>query len=151
MAEVWFYHLSQMALERVLPDLCEKVIERGWKAFLHCENDTQMALLSNALWGQKPLSFIAHGLQSAEFSTLQPILLGAEIEQAQQRDVYLSACAQQWPDLSGYVRAILIFKDQDSGHLDWARKAWGQLKAEGHALSYWQQDENGKWFKKTSS
>ncbi len=30
--EVLFYHLEQQALEKVLPSLVEKTLERGWRA-----------------------------------------------------------------------------------------------------------------------
>ena len=36
MTEVLFYHLEQQPLERVLPSLLERTLERGWRAVVQC-------------------------------------------------------------------------------------------------------------------
>ena len=34
MAELWFYHLERSELERALPPLLEKCLQRGWRALV---------------------------------------------------------------------------------------------------------------------
>ena len=34
MAELWFYHLERGELERALPPLLEKCLQRGWRALV---------------------------------------------------------------------------------------------------------------------
>ena len=48
----------------------------------------------------------------------------------------------------GYERVVLIFDGDDPEALDAARADWKKVKASGHAASYWQQDEAGRWEKK---
>ena len=36
MTEVLFYHLERQPLERVLPNLLERTLERGWRAVVQC-------------------------------------------------------------------------------------------------------------------
>ena len=34
MAELWFYHLERTELEKALPPLLEKCLQRGWRALV---------------------------------------------------------------------------------------------------------------------
>jgi DNA polymerase-3 subunit chi len=52
------------------------------------------------------------------------------------------------PDLAGYERVVFMFDGYDETQLGLARNQWKKLKGEGHALSYWQQNRDGRWEKK---
>ena len=41
-----------------------------------------------------------------------------------------------------------MFDGYDQAQLEGARAHWKTLKAEGHALTYWQQNQDGRWVKK---
>ena len=52
------------------------------------------------------------------------------------------------PPVGGYERVVFMFDGYDQAQLEGARAHWKTLKAEGHALTYWQQNQDGRWVKK---
>ena len=48
-------------------------------------------------------------------------------------------------NLDGSDRVFVLFDGNDDAALSVARGQWKALKGEGHALSYWQQDDAGRW------
>lgn len=151
MPEIWFYHLEQTPLEQALPDLLEKVVARGWKAYVHFASsgleDDKIQALDNHLWTYNPASFLAHGREGDELATMQPILLGASGELANAPDVYLSVAPVDLPDIDGLQRCLVVFEGADEDHLTWARARWKSLKAQGANLAYWKQNGQGRWEK----
>ena len=59
--EVLFYHLEQQTLDKVLPTLVEKTLERGWRAVVQAGTQERLAAIDLALWTYKEDSFLAHG------------------------------------------------------------------------------------------
>ena len=51
-------------------------------------------------------------------------------------------------DVSPYVRVAYVFDGRDREAVAKAREAWQAAKARGDAVSYWQQDESGRWQQK---
>jgi len=47
----------------------------------------------------------------------------------------------------GYERIVYLFSGHDPDAVIEARAAWRALR-DGNAVTYWQQDENGRWAKK---
>ena len=64
MTEVLFYHLERQPLDRVLPSLLEKTLERGWKAVVRCGSEQRLEALDLALWTYRDDSFLPHGKQA---------------------------------------------------------------------------------------
>ena len=52
------------------------------------------------------------------------------------------------PDLAQYERVVMLFDGNDPEAVDRARATWTAAKAAGHAATYWQQNDRGKWEKK---
>ena len=61
MTEVSFYHLQKVGLERALPKLLEKALERGLKAVVVAGSDERVESLNSSLWTYEAASFLAHG------------------------------------------------------------------------------------------
>ncbi len=59
--EVLFYHLERQPLERVLPSLLEKTLERGWRAVVQSGSEERLESLDTALWTYSEDSFLPHG------------------------------------------------------------------------------------------
>ncbi len=149
MPEYWFYHLDASPVETVLPDLLDKVAARGWRAYVHGRDDTGIQALDRHLWTYDAASFLAHGREGEGNETLQPVLLGASGGMANRPDVYVSVAPQDLPDVDGLQRCLMVFDGADEAHLGWARMQWKALKTKGAALAYWQQDERGRWERKS--
>ncbi|MEA3002974.1 MAG: polymerase subunit chi [Sphingomonadales bacterium] len=134
-----FYHLGASPLERVLPNICEKVLASGERLLVVAEEDL-LARLDEQLWTGAKDSFLPHGRRNAE---AQPILLATE-PAAANGAVNIALADGRWREEAlGFARIFFFF---DAGRRDEARIVWRALKANPEAEPrYWKQDENGKW------
>ena len=48
-------------------------------------------------------------------------------------------------DISGLTRAVILFDGNDAEAVEQARAGWKRFRAAGHEVSYFQQDESGRW------
>jgi DNA polymerase-3 subunit chi len=78
----------------------------------------------------------------------QPVLLTSTEENLNQASVRFVVDGANPPPLGDYTRVVFMFDGHDQGQLENARAQWKILKGEGHALTYWQQSEGGRWVKK---
>lgn len=145
MTEVWFYHLERTTVARTLPDLLSKVAGRGWRAYVHGIEETTLSTLDASLWTYSAESFLAHGSESDPNADRQPILLGTSGAMANSPETYVSVEPADIPGLDGLERALIIFEGVDEAHLTWAREQWKRMKSKGLTLSYWKQNDLGRW------
>lgn len=148
MTEVLFYHLQRQPLEKVLPLLLEKSLERGWRALVRATTDERLAALDDHLWTYSDESFLPHGTEREPDAGDQPVVLtlsernlnGAAI-------LFLVEGAPVPDDASDYQRLVLLFDGNDEDALAAARAQWKAVKGAGHDATYWQQDARGRWEK----
>lgn len=150
--EVWFYHLERQALEAALPTLAEKALARGWRVVVQAGGEAALKRLDDALWAADPVKFLPHGLASDPRADRQPILLttggdkdGGSPNGAALRMYVDGAEVDLDPAAAGYERAMVLFDGRDEDAVAAARRQWSRLKAQGFALAYWQQSEEGRW------
>ncbi|MGV7031881.1 DNA polymerase III subunit chi [Methylobacterium symbioticum] len=149
MTEILFYHMQRQPLERVLPNLVERSLERGWQAAIQAVSEERLQALDDGLWSYTDESFLPHGTDREPDAGSQPVVLtlrdlnpnGASIR-------FLVEGADLPPDAADYARICILFDGTDQDALLRAREQWRQAKAAGHAVAYWQQDESGRWNKK---
>ncbi len=137
-----FYHLASTPLERVLPRICEKLLEEGQRLLVVAEEPV-LRQLDEQLWTHAPDSFLPHGRSDKVAANKQPILLSAEVEPLNgAQNVALADGI--WRDQAlSFDRTFYLF---DNAHLDPARGAGRSLKGHGAAEPrYWKQDDRGKW------
>lgn len=147
MSEIFFYHLQRVSLDRALPQLLEKCLERGWRVAVQAEDAERIAALDEALWTYADESFLPHGTM-AEGAADHPIVLLSGGENPNGAAVRVLVDGAPFGDLAPYVRVLLLFDGNDDDAVALARRQWSDLKAQGHALTYWQQDERGRWERK---
>lgn len=147
MPELWFYHLERSELERALPPLLEKCLQRGWRALVRGGLQDRLDALDTILWTFKDESFVPHGMDTAPKPERQPVLLtlGAGNPNAAQA-LFLIDGAEPG-DLSSFERTCLMFDGRDEAALQSARSRWKEAKAAGLTASYWREDASGKWEK----
>lgn len=151
MTEVWFYHLTRQPLERVLPALLEKTLQRGWRAVVQSGSEERIAALDDLLWTYSDSSFLAHGTARDGDVEMMPVFLTAEASNpngAQARFMVDGADVSAIAADGAYERVLILFDGNDDEQLMAARANWKQLKDAGLAVSYWQQSEAGGWDKK---
>lgn len=146
--EVWFYHLEQSTLDRVLPELLEKTLARGWKALVRSDSHDRLEHLDGWLWSWKDDSFLPHGLASEPDAARQPILLTDQAGNPNGAQALFIIDGAECGPLDGFERCILLFDGRDEGAVAEARRRWRLFKGEARPISYWQQNERGGWEKK---
>jgi DNA polymerase-3 subunit chi len=148
MTEVHFYHLQRQPLEKALPQLIEKCLERGWNCVVQAASDERMEALDALLWTYRDDGFLPHGTdREAEAAQMPVVLTTKDVNpnNAKARFLVDGAVAD---DLKTYERAIYLFDGNDPDAVDAARDNWKEAQGEGFETIYWQRDANGRWEKK---
>ncbi|HLL27796.1 MAG TPA: DNA polymerase III subunit chi [Xanthobacteraceae bacterium] len=148
MTEVHFYHLQSQPLERALPALIEKCLERGWRCVVQAASDERIDALDTLLWTYRDDSFLAHGTDRDADAAEHPVVLTTKDANPNRSNVRFFVDGVVAGDLSGYQRAIILFDGNDPDAVDTARDQWKEAAGEGFAVIYWQQDRDGRWQKK---
>jgi DNA polymerase III subunit chi len=146
MTEIFFYHLQRVPLDRALPQLLEKCLERGWRVAVQAEEAERLAALDEALWTYADDAFLPHGTLAEGADHPIVLLSGPANPNGAAVRVLVDGAPPQ--DLAGYQRALILFDGNDDEAVALARRQWSALKGEGHTLAYWQQDDGGRWTRK---
>lgn len=146
--EVWFYHLEQATLDRVLPELLEKTLAKGWRAIVRAPSQERIEHLDGWLWAWKDDSFLPHGTAAEPDADRQPILLTTDMGNPNAAQALFIVDGAECGPLDGFERCILLFDGRDDEALAEARKRWKAFTAAGQPASYWRQTERGAWEKK---
>ena len=149
MTEILFYHLHRQPLERVLPTLLQKSIERGWRVVVQASSEERVAALDAHLWTFREDSFLPHGTAREAEAREQPILLTVDDDNPNGANVRFLLDGTGVPaDAAAYQRIVLLFDGEDPDALAAARARWSEAKAAGFDVTYWQPDEDGRWQRK---
>ena len=148
MSEIFFYHLQRQPLERVLPVLVEKCLERGWRVVVQAASEERVAALDDLLWTYSDASFLPHGTEGGGEVEHQPVVLTAGDGNPNGAEVRMLVDGAAGPDAAAYVRTLLLFDGNDAEAVAAARERWRGFAAAGHSVVYWQQDEDGRWGRK---
>src|SRR5262249_26991613 len=73
--EVLFYHLQGQSIDRVLPTLLEKSLERGWRIVVQAASDERVDALDAHLWTYRDDGFLPHGTYRESEAAAQPVVL----------------------------------------------------------------------------
>ena len=111
-----------------------------------------MAALDEALWASTEPDWLPHGSArtmngKAGYAALQPIWLTAGEDCPNGARYLFLLDGASVPPGEGFDRVFDLFGGGDAAALEAARGRWAAAKAEGEALTYWQQGERG-WVKK---
>ena len=146
MTELLFYHLHRQPLERVLPTLLEKSLERGWRVVVQSSSEERIEALDAHLWTFRDDSFLPHGTHKESAAGEQPILLTLNDDNPNGAAVrFLIDRAPVPADAAAYQRIVVLFDGEDEDAVAEARARWTAAKAQGFEVTYWQCDEEGRW------
>ena len=148
MTEVLFYHLENQPLERVIPVLLEKSLERGWTAVIEAGSRERAEALDTVLWTYRDDSFLPHGLAGTAADERQPVLITTETDNPNGANVRFFVDRAVPQAVAGYDRVVYLFSGHDPEAVAEARLAWKALSVPENAVTYWQQDPGGRWVKK---
>jgi DNA polymerase-3 subunit chi len=146
LTEILFYHLQGQPLDRVLPALLEKSLQRGWRVVVQAASEERIEALDAHLWTYRDDSFLPHGTFREATAAAQPILLTLADDNPNGAAVrFLIDGAPIPADAGGYERLVLVFDGNDPEAVAAARERWSEAKAKGFDVTYWQPDEQGRW------
>lgn len=145
MAEIAFYHLEHLPLEKALPALLDKVISSGRKAIVRMQSEELLKSLDQSLWTAGHTKFIPHTAKKDADIEHHPIFLTVEEDNPIAADVLVTL--EGSPLFADFPRILIMFNGRDTQELATARARWQTLKSEGHTLTYWQQESSGSWKK----
>jgi DNA polymerase III subunit chi len=149
MTEVLFYHLQQQPIEKVLPNLLERSLARGWKVIVQASSDDRVDALDAHLWTFSDDSFLPHATERDANAGEQPILLTANNTNPNGATVrFLIDGAPIPDDATTYQRLVLLFDGDDVEAVAASRERWTLAKGQGFDVTYWQTDEQGRWQRK---
>lgn len=149
MTEILFYHMQRQPLEKVLPNLVERSLERQWRAAIQASSEERLQALDDHLWTYTDESFLPHGTDRDTDAASQPVVLTLQEVNPNGASIrFLVEGAPLPADASAYARICVLFDGTDQDALLRAREQWREAKEGGHSTAYWQQDEAGRWQKK---
>jgi DNA polymerase-3 subunit chi len=147
--EVLFYHLENQPLERVLPKLISKTLERGWRAVIQAGSEERVEAISAALWVTGEESFLPHGTARDGNADLQPVWITDRDENPNGANVRFLVDRAKSADYAHLERVVYLFDGRDAEAVAEARLAWKTSQAQGHAVTYWREDAKGRWQKQS--
>ena len=146
-----FYHLQTQTLDDVLPKLLEKALGTGAKILVKVGTPERVEFLNSLLWTYNDTSFLPHGSKKDGNAELQPIWLTADNDNPNHAKIvfWVDGAESKVEELEGVERILNIFDGNQETALTQARRLWKELKAEGHEVYSWQQDNNHRWQQKS--
>ncbi|MGH6981933.1 MAG: DNA polymerase III subunit chi [Stellaceae bacterium] len=149
MADIGFYHLLTMTLDRALPKLLERAVAGGARVVVVAGSEERVDHLNNLLWTYDDAAFLPHGASRDGNPARQPVWLAASDENPNGAKFVMLVDGAR-ADLARYGRCFDIFDGNDEEAVAAARRRWSEAKAAGHTLTYWQQTDKG-WEKKAEA
>lgn len=149
MAEVWFYQLMRASLEATLPTLVVRARARNWRVAIRVGSMERLTAVDDLLWTYSDDSFLAHGTDAELDPETQPVLLTLEDGAKNGAEVLFLIDGAPLPKVWPQERVIMLFDGRDPDAIEAARGAWREAKGLGHGVQFWQQDEDGRWQRKS--
>ena len=151
MTAIGFYHLTKTGADQALPLLLGRTLAAGERAVVMCGDAARVAAMDDALWLSADPNWLPHGTAKgaglAGDPALQPIWLTERDEAPNGARFLFLLDATRSARLGEFERVFDLFDGADEAAVAAARLRWGEAKAAGYALTYWQQGERG-WEKR---
>lgn len=148
MTDIRFYHMITKRLEQALPELLAKAITVQPRVVVKAGSRERIETLDNVLWTYDAASFLPHGAAHDGFESDQPIWLTTEDDNPNQAKMLILTDGAVSDHVAEYELCCELFDGNDEDAVAAARGRWTAYKAAGHDLTYFQQDEQGRWVKK---
>lgn len=148
MTDIRFYHMTRKTLERALPELLAKALARYPHILVKTADADQAALLDQVLWSYDPASFMPHSAAVDAFAAEQPVFLTSEDINPNRAKMLVLTGDAMADNMADYELCCELFDGNDEAAVKAARGRWASYKDGGHELTYYQQDDEGRWVKK---
>jgi DNA polymerase III subunit chi len=143
MAEIGFYHLLSMSLERALPKLLERACAHGHRVVVRAASPERVEHLNAALWTYEEAAFLPHGSARDGNPGAHPIWLTDRDENPNGASMIVLVDGVEAEDLQAFARCADVFDGNDPDAVEATRRRWRRAREAGHSLTYWQQTVSG--------
>ena len=149
MAEIRFYHLTETPLERALPMMLERTLERGQRAIVRGVHAERLRFMDGLLWTADDTSFLPHGIDSDPDPDQHPVWLTTATDNPNAANVLFLVDGADAPtdEMAALETTAILFDGHDPAAVEAARGQWRTVTTGGLAAVYWAQD-GGRWVKK---
>ena len=148
-AEIRFYHLQRTGLEQALPKLLEKVLQRGQRAVVMAGSQERVEALNGLLWTYHDRSFLPHGSARDGNPADQPVWLTDQDERPNDADILFLTDGATTTRPDDFAMVVELFDGGNDAAVSAARGRWTAYKSAGNPLTYWKQDDQGRWAQQT--
>ena len=150
MGELRFYHMTEVPLERALPVMLDRTIDRGGRAVVRGSQPDRLAFLNSLLWTFDDASFLPHGIDGDADAEHQPVWLttGADLPNHAETLFLIDGAETSADEITKMQVTAVLFDGHDSAAVDAARGQWKSFAVDGQKAVYWAQESGGKWVKK---
>lgn len=149
MAAVAFYHLTRSSATDALPALLAKTLAAEKKALVCCAAE-RFGQFSTSIWSNPADSWLPHGMagKDDDDAAMCPIWITDTPDvNANEAGFLFFLDGLEPQSIDAAERVFVLFDGHSDDAVSAARKQWKTLMQAGHELSYWQQDDTGKWSK----
>lgn len=148
MSDIRFYHLTRKTAEQALPELVSRAYAKGHRILVRCTDAEETQRLNDTLWTYNPESFLPHGTTRDGHPGQQPIFLTSGNDNPAGADVLMLMPGADSAGAEHFTLCCQLLNGADEAQITAARGLWKTWKEAGHAITYWQQTEAGKWEQK---
>lgn len=145
--EVFFYQLDRLPLDKVLPGLLERSLERGWRAVVQTGADERLEAIDTLLWTYSEELFLPHGGVKDGPPAMQPVFLTTAEDNPNGASIRFLVDGADLTAFDGYARVVYLFDGKDEEARTRARSQWKRAKTAGCEVTFWRQNERGVWQK----
>lgn len=149
MTEIRFYHLQKTPLDQALPIILEKALQGGFRATIIVPDDDIKSSLDDWLWTYKEDSFLPHGCDDKDNAQQHPIVITTSADNNINKSNMLVLTHGCTSDKIGeYKLCCEMLNGALPEQVSSARERWKGYKEKGYDITYWAQDDNGRWAQK---
>ena len=148
MTDIRFYHMEQSTLDQALPSIALKAWQSGKNVMIRVPDKKEATRLNDVLWTFHPNVFLPHGSDGDKNADRQPVFLTANDDNVNEAQILILTHGCVVNDVNDFEMICEMLDGRVDSQIKEARGRWKGYKESGHDLTYWQQDENGKWNKK---
>ena len=150
MTEIRFYHLQKQHLDQALPQILEKAFAGKNRIVVRMNDPKEVERMNGLLWTYKPNNFLPHGSKKEGKANHQPIWLTDQDENPNNATVLILTQNTTSETIETYDLCCEMLDGNSEEAVKSARARWKIYQDAGHDVTYWFQDEKGKWEKKTA-
>lgn len=148
MTEIRFYHLMKQTPLQALVSLVDRALQKGEPILVHAKDKTEMDAINAHLWTYQPESFLPHEIEESANAASQLVLIATSNDNKNNATMLFQIHDGPLEPSAPITLCCKIFDGANDIQVSAARTEWKRLKDVGHALTYWQQTDSGKWEQK---